>query len=72
MLPMCFRTVFSALRKCVQLLACFWPTHLDYAATYIHQQSEKQSTNPTSVGTGGTPFIVYLRKHLEETKKSLE
>ena len=60
--------LWQAYHECVQLLARFRATHLDYAATYIHQQSEKQSTNPTSVGTGGTPFIEYLKKHLEETK----
>jgi indoleamine 2,3-dioxygenase len=60
--------LWQAYHECVQLLARFRATHLDYAATYIHQQSEKQSTNPTSVGTGGTPFMEYLKKHLEETK----
>ena len=24
-------------------------------------------SNPTEVGTGGTPFMPYLKKHLEET-----
>lgn len=58
--------------ECVQLLARFRATHLDYAAAYIHQQSEKQSSNPTSVGTGGTPFMTYLKKHLEETKPIIQ
>jgi indoleamine 2,3-dioxygenase len=56
--------MWSAYCQCVQLLARFRATHLDYAATYIHQQSETQSSNPTSVGTGGTPFMTYLKKHL--------
>ncbi len=60
--------LWQAYHECIQLLARFRATHLDYAATYIHQQSEKQSSNPTSVGTGGTPFMEYLKKHLEETK----
>ncbi|MEC4679325.1 MAG: hypothetical protein VST67_01335 [Nitrospirota bacterium] len=64
--------LWKAYRRCVQLLARFRGTHLDYAASYIHQQSERRSSNATSVGTGGTPFMAYLRKHLEETKHVIE
>jgi indoleamine 2,3-dioxygenase len=64
--------LWSAYCQCVQLLARFRATHLDYAAAYIHQQSETQSSNPTSVGTGGTPFMTYLKKHLEETKPIMQ
>jgi indoleamine 2,3-dioxygenase len=64
--------LWQAYHECIQLLARFRSTHLDYAATYIHQQSEKQSSNPTSVGTGGTPFMEYLKKHLEETKPIMQ
>jgi indoleamine 2,3-dioxygenase len=64
--------LWSAYCQCVQLLARFRSTHLDYAAAYIHQQSETQSSNPTSVGTGGTPFMTYLKKHLEETKPIIQ
>ncbi len=64
--------LLHAYHECVQLLARFRATHLDFAATYIHQQSEKQSSNPTSVGTGGTPFMTYLKKHLEETKPIMQ
>ena len=64
--------LWSAYCQCVQLLARFRATHLDYAAAYIHQQSETQSSNPTSVGTGGTPFMTYLKKHLEETKPIIQ
>jgi len=40
---------------------------LEYAAAYIRKQSQQAQSNPTEVGTGGTPFIPYLKKHLEET-----
>ncbi|MFN3234117.1 MAG: hypothetical protein ACE365_01730 [Gammaproteobacteria bacterium] len=52
---------------CIDLLARFRKTHLSYAIEYIHKQSQASDANPTGVGTGGTPFIEYLRKHVEET-----
>ena len=53
--------------KCLKGLGTFRSQHLEYAASYIHQQSRPAPSNPTEVGTGGTPFIPYLKKHLEET-----
>ncbi|MEE9205257.1 MAG: hypothetical protein V3U08_09575, partial [Nitrospirales bacterium] len=57
---------------CVQLLATFREAHIEYAKRYIHQQSERRESNPTAVGTGGTPFMTYLDKHLEETKRFVQ
>lgn len=45
----------------------FRNTHLTFARDYIHTQSEEAKTNSNSVGTGGTPFMQYLEKHLDET-----
>ena len=45
----------------------FRNTHLTFARDYIHTQSEESKTNSNSVGTGGTPFMQYLEKHLDET-----
>jgi indoleamine 2,3-dioxygenase len=52
---------------CIDLMTRFRLTHLRYAAEYIHKQSEASVMNSTSVGTGGTPFMRYLKKHEEET-----
>jgi len=41
--------------------------HLEYARVYIFEQSLTNSSNSNIVGTGGTPFMKYLDKHLQET-----
>ena len=48
----------------------FRNTHLIYAKDYIHTQSEEAKTNSNSVVTGGTPFMQYLEKHLNETVRN--
>ena len=58
---------------CLEQIKLFRSQHLEYAATYIHKQS--QIKNPFGIGgslsrgTGGTPFMKYLRKHRDETHK---
>ena len=54
---------------CIELVANFRAMHLEYAGTYIHAQAQATPGNPSTVGTGGTPFMTYLRKHRDETKK---
>jgi indoleamine 2,3-dioxygenase len=61
----------SALREvynaCVDQLAAFRTLHLEYAASYINKQAETSESNPVAVGTAGTPFMEYLKKHRDES-----
>ncbi|NGZ11403.1 MAG: hypothetical protein CV088_18870 [Nitrospira sp. LK70] len=64
--------LWSAYCACVNLLAQFREIHIGYADSYINRQNQTSTTNPTAVGTGGTPFMTYLQKHLDETKQAIE
>jgi indoleamine 2,3-dioxygenase len=48
----------------------FRDKHLEYARVYIFEQSLTNNSNSNIVGTGGTPFMKYLDKHLQETVPS--
>ena len=63
--------LWAAYSACVDLLAQFREIHISYADSYIHRQHQAHTSNPTAVGTGGTPFMQYLQKHLDETKQAL-
>jgi len=57
----------EAYNECIHWLESFRTTHLEYAATYIFRQNQTDAANPTDVGTGGTPFMTYLKKHRDES-----
>ncbi|MCS7209756.1 MAG: indoleamine 2,3-dioxygenase, partial [Fimbriimonadales bacterium] len=61
-------TLRDAYNACVEGVQRFRTLHLEYAAQYIYKQQAKDPKNPTSVGTGGTPFMKYLKKHRDESK----
>ncbi len=54
--------------SCVEKLADFRRKHLEYAGAYIDTQARVDSKgNAKEIGTGGTPYMPSLLKHLQET-----
>lgn len=65
------RGLTDAYNTIIQAIADFRTRHLEYAASYINKQQRAASGNDTEVGTGGTPFMRYLKKHRDETSARL-
>jgi len=65
------RGLTEAYNTIIQAIADFRTRHLEYAASYINKQQRAASGNDTEVGTGGTPFMRYLKKHRDETAARL-
>ncbi|TPG39697.1 indoleamine 2,3-dioxygenase [Sphingomonas koreensis] len=57
----------DAFNACIEAIAEFRTMHLRFAATYIFNQLPTGAGNDTAIGTGGTPFMRYLKKHRDET-----
>lgn len=61
----------DAYNGCIEAGEGFRRKHLEFAVRYIDAQSEKSQTNPHDIGTGGTSFTGFLRRHRDDVGRYL-
>lgn len=61
----------NAYNTCIALVHNFRQKHVEMTARYILSQARENTSGHVELGTGGTPFTTYLKKHRDETLQSL-
>ena len=62
-------TLTAAYDRCVAALVTFRKLHFELAYTYVRQWDSRPDDDIK--GTGGTPFMPYLKKHRRTTYETL-
>lgn len=57
--------------RCIEGLGDFRDLHLKMSVDYIQRPAQRMASNRGEHGTGGSPFVGYLKKHREETFSNL-
>ncbi|MBA3827141.1 MAG: hypothetical protein H0X24_25015, partial [Ktedonobacterales bacterium] len=65
------RPLVAAYNRCLVELARFRREHLRFTAQYLHSARQAEGAAPIEVGTGGTPFMAYLKQHVGEVTEHL-
>ena len=63
------KELVAAYDRCVAALVAFRKLHFELAYTYVRQWDARKDDEIQ--GTGGTPFMPYLRKHRRTTFETL-
>ncbi|MEW8026930.1 MAG: hypothetical protein AB2806_04220 [Candidatus Thiodiazotropha sp.] len=65
------RALADAYNCCINGVASFRANHLQMSVDYIQRPARKSSDTRGRRGTGGSPYVGYLKKHREETYAAL-
>jgi indoleamine 2,3-dioxygenase len=61
------RELVDGYNRCIDAVGRFRAEHLDISVDYIQRPAQRQASTRGEHGTGGSPFLGYLKKHREET-----
>jgi indoleamine 2,3-dioxygenase len=61
------RDMVEAYNRCIEAVGRFRAEHLNISVEYIQRPAQRKASARGERGTGGSPFLGYLKKHREET-----